>query len=97
MKAVVFTDTFQVFVMFAGLFAIIIEGTRRIGGVTEIYDRLYETDRIEFFDFDPSPFKRHTFWSIMIGGFFTSLTVYGSNQATIQRYMSVPSIRDAQM
>lgn len=33
----------------------------------------------------------------MIGGFFTSLTVYGSNQATIQRYLSVPTVRDAQM
>jgi hypothetical protein len=103
--------------------AIIIEGTRRVGGVGLIYDRLVETDRIEFFEFifflslsifavkrlfkglelffilsfDPSPFKRHTFWSIMIGGFFTSLTVYGSNQATIQRYLALPSIRAAQL
>ena len=97
MKAVVFTDTFQVFVMFGGLIAIIIEGTRRVGGVSVIYNKAYETDRIEIFDFDPTPFKRHTFWSIMIGGFFTSLTVYGSNQATIQRYLSVPSVKKAQM
>lgn len=97
MKAVVWTDTFQVFVMFGGLFAIIIEGTRRIGGPGVIYDLAESSQRIEFFDFDPSPFKRHTFWSIMIGGFFTSLTVYGSNQATIQRYVSVPKVRDAQM
>ena len=97
MKAVVFTDTFQVFVMFGGLLSIIIEGTRRIGGPDVIYNLADKTDRIEFFDFDPSPFKRHTFWSIMVGGFFTSLTVYGSNQATIQRYISVPTIRHAQM
>ena len=97
MKAVVWTDTFQVFVMFGGLFAIIIEGTRRVGGINVIYERAEATQRIELFDFDPSPFKRHTFWSIMIGGFFTSLTVYGSNQATIQRYVSVPKARDAQM
>ncbi len=97
MKAVVFTDTFQVFVMFGGLIAIIIEGTRRVGGLSVIYDRAYQTDRIELFDFDPTPFKRHSFWSIMIGGFFTSLTVYGSNQATIQRYLSVPSVKSAQM
>ena len=47
--------------------------------------------------FNPTLFQRHTFWSIMVGGFFTSLTVYGSNQATIQRYLALPSIRAAQM
>jgi hypothetical protein len=36
--------------------------------------------------FNPNPFMRHSFWTLIIGGFFTSLTVYGSNQATIQRY-----------
>lgn len=97
MKAVVFTDTFQVFVMFGGLIAIIVEGTRQIGSFSDIYDLADRTERIEFFDFDPSPFKRHTFWSITIGGFFTSLTVYGSNQATIQRYISVPSVKSAQL
>lgn len=97
MKAVVFTDTFQVFVMFGGLTAVIVEGISRIGGLSIIYERALETDRIEFLDFDPSPFKRHSFWSIMIGGFFTSLTVYGSNQATIQRYISVPTVKAAQM
>ena len=46
---------------------------------------------------DPNPFKRHSFWALIIGGFFTSLTVYGSNQASIQRYLILPTIRDAQM
>ena len=47
--------------------------------------------------FNLTPFERHTFWSLMIGGFFTSLTVYGSNQATIQRYMTLPTIQAAKM
>lgn len=48
-----------------------------------------------FFSFDLNPFQRHTFWNLMIGGCFTSLTVYGSNQATIQRYLTLPTINDA--
>jgi hypothetical protein len=31
----------------------------------------------------------------MVGGFFTSLTVYGSNQATIQRYLTMGTVREA--
>jgi hypothetical protein len=40
----------------------------------EIYRRLKISDRIEFFDFDLNPFVRHTFWSLLFGGFFTNLT-----------------------
>ena len=52
MKAVVFTDVFQVFVMFGGLFAVIIEGTRRVGGVGVIWERAAKTNRLELFELD---------------------------------------------
>lgn len=94
-KAVVWTDTFQVAIMFVGIISIIVEGIRRIGGFEPLFERLDKGGRIEFFDFDPNPFKRHTFWSIVIGGFFTSLTVYGSNQASIQRYLILPTEKHA--
>lgn len=41
---------FQVFVMFAGLIAVIVEGTRRVGGFGVIWDRASVTGRIEFFE-----------------------------------------------
>jgi hypothetical protein len=31
----------------------------------------------------------------MVGGFLTSLTVYGSNQATVQRYLTMRTVQDA--
>ena len=49
-KAVIWTDTFQVFVMFAGLIAIIIKGIDTIGGTRELYTRVKESQRIEFFE-----------------------------------------------
>ena len=51
--------------------------------------------KFEYKSFNPNPFERHTFWTLMVGGFFTSLTVYGSNQATIQRYLTMRTLKDA--
>lgn len=48
------------------------------------------------FSFNPNPFIRHSFWNLIFGGFLTSLTVYGSNQATIQRYLTMRTVKDAQ-
>ncbi|CAF0982331.1 unnamed protein product [Brachionus calyciflorus] len=95
-KAVIWTDTFQVIVMFSGLFAVIIKGIIKVGGISEVWQRIYDSERVDFFDFNPNPFTRHTFWNLIIGGFFTSLTVYGSNQATIQRYLTMKTVKDAQ-
>lgn len=50
-----------------------------------------------FHSFDPSPLERHTFWTLVIGGGITTLTVYAGNQAMIQRYLSMESIKKAQM
>lgn len=38
--------------------------------------------------FDPDPLRRHTFWTVSIGGTFTWLGIYGVNQSTIQRCIS---------
>ena len=62
------------------------------------YAAVLITVSVDFcFSFDPSPFTRYTFWSLVVGGFFTSMTIYGSNQAMIQRYLAMPSTRKAQM
>ena len=58
---------------------------------------LGDTGVFYFCSFDPSPFTRYTFWSLVIGGFFTTMTLFGSNQAMIQRYLAMPSTRKAQM
>ena len=32
---------------------------------------------------------RHTVWGMMIGGYFTWLSIYGINQTMVQRYLTV--------
>lgn len=39
-----------------------------------------------------NPTVRHSFWSVVIGGSFYWLTMFCSNQASIQKYLSVENI-----
>jgi len=89
-KAVMWTDTFQSVCMFGSFLAIIIKGNYDIeGGATEVFDRNYQSGRIELFNFEPDMRRRHTVWGLVIGGFFTWISVYGINQTQVQRYLTV--------
>lgn len=97
MKAVMWTDAFQILMMFIGLVAIMVRGSVDHGGFGNILKYLYEGQRVEFFNLDPTPTTRHTFWAMTIGGTFTWLAIYGVNQAQVQRAMCTPTMRQGQM
>ena len=40
------------------------------------------------FSVDPDITVTYTFWSVVIGGWFGWLSIYGTNQAMVQRYIS---------
>ncbi|XP_043243518.1 sodium-coupled monocarboxylate transporter 1-like [Amphibalanus amphitrite] len=95
MKAVLWTDTVQVIIMFGAIMAVIIKGSIDVGGFDVVWQTAVNGDRIEFFNFDPSPGVRHTVWTLVIGGYFTWITIYGVNQAQVQRYLCVSTKRKA--
>lgn len=97
LRAVLWTDTFQTFVVVGGLIGIIVMGCNRLGGMGEVWRISQEGQRIRFFDFDFSPFKRCTFWGLIVGSFIGQLTIYGSSQTMLQRYMSISSVRKSQI
>jgi sodium-coupled monocarboxylate transporter 8/12 len=35
--------------------------------------------------------SRHTIWGLVIGGYFTWVSIYGINQTQVQRYLTVPT------
>ena len=49
MKAVLWTDVFQIGMMFAGLIAVLIRGSMDFGGFSNIWDIVDKGQRIEFF------------------------------------------------
>lgn len=50
MKAVMWTDVFQICIMFAGLFAVLIKGSVDQGGFAQIWKYLEDGDRVEFLE-----------------------------------------------
>ncbi|KAM9407272.1 sodium-coupled monocarboxylate transporter 1 isoform 2-T2 [Salvelinus alpinus] len=97
LKAVVWTDVFQVGIMVAGFLSVIIRAVVLQGGVSNILNHAEFGGRLNFWDFDASPLRRHTFWTITIGGTFVWTSIYGINQAQVQRYISCKSMTQAKM
>uniref|UniRef100_A0A8C5XN43 Solute carrier family 5 member 5 n=1 Tax=Microcebus murinus TaxID=30608 RepID=A0A8C5XN43_MICMU len=47
--------------------------------------------------FDPDPRSRYTFWTLAVGGTLLWLSMYGVNQAQVQRYVACRSERQAKL
>nr|XP_054933461.1 putative sodium-dependent multivitamin transporter [Dermacentor andersoni]XP_054933462.1 putative sodium-dependent multivitamin transporter [Dermacentor andersoni] len=97
MKAVLWTDLFQSILMFVSMFAVVGVGTYRMGGVSNVWNEALAGGRIEFLNFDPDPTVRHTVWTLAIGGIFVYVSLYGVNQAQVQRLMTVSTLKKAQL
>ncbi|XP_037369683.1 sodium-coupled monocarboxylate transporter 1 [Talpa occidentalis] len=97
LKAVIWTDVFQVGIMVAGFASVIIRAVVVQGGIDNILNDSYKGGRLNFWNFDPNPLQRHTFWTIIIGGTFTWTSIYGVNQSQVQRYISCKSRFQAKM
>nr|XP_033806558.1 sodium-coupled monocarboxylate transporter 1-like [Geotrypetes seraphini] len=91
LKAVIWTDVFQIGIMVAGFTSVIIRAVVVQGGIGTVLNDAYYGGRLNFWDFNPDPLQRHTFWSIIIGGTFTWTAIYGVNQSQVQRYIACKS------
>ncbi|KAH0953399.1 hypothetical protein HN011_005869 [Eciton burchellii] len=95
-KAVLITDVFQALLMFAAVFAVIGTAANEVGGLGQIWQIAKQGHRIEFDNIDVDPTVRHTWWSLVIGGLCTFLSLYGVNQVQIQRTLTVKNIQASQ-
>ena len=101
MRAVMWTDVLQFFVLFGGIaFGAI--SAMRDGGIAHIMSVAYDGGRLmPFAPFDPAflsldPRIRMTLWSGLIGVFVAFLSRYGADQVVMQRYFTARSLRAAQ-
>ncbi|KAK7113233.1 sodium-coupled monocarboxylate transporter 1-like [Littorina saxatilis] len=97
MKAVVWTDTLQAAIILAGFLATLIQGSIVAGGFEKAWKIAEARDRIRFDDFNVDPSTRHSFWSVVVGGGFFWMSLYGVNQAQVQRCLSCRTVKKAQI
>jgi sodium-coupled monocarboxylate transporter 8/12 len=94
LKAVVWTDTVQLFVMLSGFVGIIVQGCIDFG-LGEIMDNYRAGARNVWGEFSFDPRIRHTFWSIVMGGVFG---LWGNNwcatQSQVQRMLACRNKKD---
>lgn len=94
-KAVVWTDVFQICLMFASMLLVAIKGAHSLGGFGNVFAKASSNERVEFFNFNVDPTDRHTVWGLIIGCYFTWMSIYAVSQAMVQRYLTLPNLRGA--
>ncbi|XP_047632539.1 sodium/iodide cotransporter isoform X2 [Phacochoerus africanus] len=97
MKAVIWTDVFQVLVMLTGFWVVLARGTVLVGGPGRVLELAKNHSRINLMDFDLDPRRRYTFWTFVVGGTLVWLSMYGVNQAQVQRYVACRTEKQAKL
>lgn len=97
-KAVIWTDTFQLVVLFGSIVgAIALVSGRLEGGLTQVWSVAAEAGRLDYFNFSLSLTDTYTFWNCLLGGTFMLIAAYGTDQSEIQRFLTTKSPRHANL
>ncbi|KAL0882295.1 hypothetical protein ABMA27_000816 [Loxostege sticticalis] len=97
MKAVLFTDLLQSLLMFGAVFSIVVFCSVQLGGFDQIFKIAHEGGRLDFNKFSLDPTERHTWWSLMLGGIITFLSLYGVNHTQVQRLLTVSTLQRSRL
>ncbi|XP_015839650.1 sodium-coupled monocarboxylate transporter 2-like [Tribolium castaneum] len=94
LKTVIWTDIFQVGVIFLSLFIICAIGLNTIGNFSTLWKTALDGGRLNILNFDLDPTLRDSFWTFVIG-FTFHLTYYVSlSQSAVQKYLALSTFRD---
>ncbi|CAF0820054.1 unnamed protein product [Brachionus calyciflorus] len=95
MVTVMWTDVFQVTVIFFGLICIATLGLKEAGGLERVIEINWIYKRLNLFNFKLNLMERHTVWSLTLGYSIQWLSIYSVNQSQVQRYLSSKSLKVA--
>ncbi|XP_055607191.1 LOW QUALITY PROTEIN: sodium-coupled monocarboxylate transporter 1 [Uranotaenia lowii] len=97
MKAVVIADTFQACVLLISMILVVALGWHYTANPAEVFRIADEYGRIELGNTSPNPTTRHSVFSVIIGGFFYWTSLFCTNQASVQKCMSLKSLKKAKV
>ena len=93
--AVNLTQKWQMAVIWAGMLtAFVILLLKLPANATHIAGAM---GKLQAVDFTPDPQLRYTFWSGLLGGFFLSLSYFGTDQSQVQRYIGGAALREGRL
>ncbi|XP_032593224.1 sodium-coupled monocarboxylate transporter 1 isoform X1 [Drosophila grimshawi] len=95
LKAVIWTDVIQSFVMFGSILAVCIKGTYDVGGLGVVLQRNQESGRLNAPEWTWDPTVRLSMLSVIVGGTLHKIQSSDVNQVSIQRFLSLPSYKHA--
>ena len=99
-KAVSITQKQQMFVIMSGMiiaFFLILNSFPENVNFNNALKLAGLGGKMEIVDFSFDIEKKYTFWSGITGGFFLSLSYFGTDQSQVQRYLSGKSIKESQL
>ena len=97
LRGIIWNDVLQFALMSGGILFILLEGCKSIGSFHQVLEIAREKDRLLFAEFDPHPNMRISFWTIMFGHTIYLIYYCGFYQMMVQRYVALPSLREARL
>jgi Na+/proline symporter len=99
-RAVVWTDTTQMLLMFVGVFVgiyLVIQGLPQGVGLSDAVYLGSVANRWNAIDLSLNLKDRYTLLSGLLGGFFLMLSYFGCDQSQVQRYITAKSLKESRM
>ena len=97
-RAVIWTDAAQFFVLTAGLFAGLFFLLGKVdGGFFGALETAYAADKLKMWNFSTDFTTEYTVWGAFFGGTFLLLSQYAADQSEVQRFLTTPDLRGSRL
>jgi SSS family transporter len=97
MKAVIWTDTVQFIVLFGGIFFVLGWALMGVpGGLGNAWALAEAGGKTKAFNTSLDPTVRVTIWAALLGGAAHNMVQMVTDQVSVQRYLTAPSLKDSQ-
>ncbi len=99
-KAVSYTHKYQMIVIFSGLlivFYYLVSYISQYLSLGESYELIKIFDKNNAINFSFDIKEKYTIWSGLLGGFFLSLSYFGTDQSQVSRYINASNIEESRI
>jgi Na+/proline symporter len=100
MRAVMWTEVWQMLIIFVGMFfclGSVVVGLPDSLSLSSALRIVGSTGRLATIDFNPDPKITYTFWTGLVGGIFLMLSYFGCDQSQVQRYLTGRSLSESRL